>query len=878
MKKLSTKIISVILSFSLIFALVPPTAFSAGNNGASLSLELTTDRSEYTDGSDILIGGVATNRSQNDFAEEIEISLSATPAVKLDTDTITIDALAAGQSQQLLVTAKADRVRFSEGVFQAFYDIITGHFYSALWKFFAAVSPKHECIEIEINNVPAVIMYKVNSDVNLNGGNNENYNVSFNLNYEGAANNIPSQTVMSGNKVSRPADPQRDGYTFTGWYEDALCEKEFDFNKSIYGNKVLYAGWIAVSALKLTTNLFEIAQASGEELVYFYVESTVDVDYISLYKNNEFVSQMNDNGAYTANGDDLMGDGIYSCRLYIQKSEVSEYSFFAKVGNVSSNSVNIKVIAPLTEEELEDIEEVDLTIQNDIFGAENYDEMTEDEKVELSETVLENLANNGLIVEESIIYNEHNLTYTFTYTSGVLGTVMVKDWAADQNGSSSENVSSESVANEAVMTTNTTASTSSYIGDAIILWSFDQSWDEAYFRVPFYNQISADWTSKGLNTTVDWNTTVEDYKNLSEYEVIIFSGHGEYTNRYINGSGAWLPCLMLCEDATKAKDKDYSLDLQANRIAKLEVADDTKYVILPKFFTDYYGDDGLDGSFIFAENCQFKGAGDIFTTDMSLGLGLTSAESIIGFHNSVMAEYSRDLMNSYVLGLIEGKTTAEAFADAKKVHGDDDSYKATPFLTTIHSDARLVHIGIENGNFEDSSTPTYWDTVGDTRVVSYLGTILPRSGSRMAIISTGIGSGESIYLEGTEGSYIQQTFRVTSGNSQLSYRYNVVSEEPMEYVDSKFDDTFEVEIIDKNGNVVKVITKETVNSSTWYSVSGIDFDGGDKTVYQTGWNKISVDLSEYVGENVTIRFKVYDKGDSIYDTAVLIDNVVTTAE
>ena len=128
MKKLSTKIISVILSFSLIFALVPPTAFCAGNNGASLSLELTTDRSEYTDGSDILIGGVAANRSQNDFAEEIEISLSATPAVKLDTDTITIDALAAGQSQQLLVTAKADRVRFSEGVFQAFYDINHGSF------------------------------------------------------------------------------------------------------------------------------------------------------------------------------------------------------------------------------------------------------------------------------------------------------------------------------------------------------------------------------------------------------------------------------------------------------------------------------------------------------------------------------------------------------------------------------------------------------------------------------------------------------------------------------------------------------------------------------------------------------------------------------
>jgi len=106
----------------------------------------------------------------------------------------------------------------------------------------------------------------------------------------------------------------------------------------------------------------------------------------------------------------------------------------------------------------------------------------------------------------------------------------------------------------------------------------------------------------------------------------------------------------------------------------------------------------------------------------------------------------------------------------------------------------------------------------------------------------------------------------------LSFMYDVVSEEPMEWVGSQYDDKFQASIIDEEGNE-EVIVTETVNTSQWYEISGIDFYGGDDTTYHTGWKSVNFDISKYRGKTITIKFHVWDKGDSIYDTAALIDKV-----
>ena len=50
--------------------------------------------------------------------------------------------------------------------------------------------------------------------------------------------------VQFGEKLTRPEDPVRDGYSFEGWYKDIHLTEEWDFDKNtVQGNMSLYAKW-----------------------------------------------------------------------------------------------------------------------------------------------------------------------------------------------------------------------------------------------------------------------------------------------------------------------------------------------------------------------------------------------------------------------------------------------------------------------------------------------------------------------------------------------------------------------------------------------------------------------------------------------------------
>ncbi len=67
----------------------------------------------------------------------------------------------------------------------------------------------------------------------------------FTVTFEsGGGTEIPAQTVREGGRASRPADPDRDGYVFTGWYTDAGLTAGFDFGTPIAEDTSLYAGWV----------------------------------------------------------------------------------------------------------------------------------------------------------------------------------------------------------------------------------------------------------------------------------------------------------------------------------------------------------------------------------------------------------------------------------------------------------------------------------------------------------------------------------------------------------------------------------------------------------------------------------------------------------
>jgi hypothetical protein len=120
-------------------------------------------------------------------------------------------------------------------------------------------------------------------------------------------------------------------------------------------------------------------------------------------------------------------------------------------------------------------------------------------------------------------------------------------------------------------------------------------------------------------------------------------------------------------------------------------------------------------------------------------------------------------------------------------------------------------------------------------------------------------------------SSLEQKFRVPTWAKTITFKYNVVSEEPMEWVGSPYDDQATVEITGDAGT--SQLAAESVNTSVWLPISGIDFAGGDSTVFQTGWKTIVADVTAYQGKFVTLSIRCWDSGDSIYDTAMVIDAI-----
>lgn len=69
---------------------------------------------------------------------------------------------------------------------------------------------------------------------------------------------VPSQTVIYGEKVVRPTAPTREGYHLVGWYADMDLQIPWDFDAdTVQGNMTLYAKW------EQGTEIVEVPEKSG---------------------------------------------------------------------------------------------------------------------------------------------------------------------------------------------------------------------------------------------------------------------------------------------------------------------------------------------------------------------------------------------------------------------------------------------------------------------------------------------------------------------------------------------------------------------------------------------------------------------------------------
>lgn len=106
----------------------------------------------------------------------------------------------------------------------------------------------------------------------------------------------------------------------------------------------------------------------------------------------------------------------------------------------------------------------------------------------------------------------------------------------------------------------------------------------------------------------------------------------------------------------------------------------------------------------------------------------------------------------------------------------------------------------------------------------------------------------------------------------LTFSYNFISEEPMEWVGDEYDDEFLTNIY--AGTSTSTVLRESTNTSTWHRTNITNFYGGDNTMYETQWKTVTIDVEQYAGKAIKLEFNVNNVGDNTYNSAVLIDNVL----
>jgi len=212
--------------------------------------------------------------------------------------------------------------------------------------------------------------------------------------------------------------------------------------------------------------------------------------------------------------------------------------------------------------------------------------------------------------------------------------------------------------------------------------------------------------------------------------------------------------------------------------------------------------------------------------------------------------------------ITNNKTTGESF-----IPNQHDTNDPPAYFVMFGNDQTSFSSGLVNGDFEEGNLSGFI-TEGDGRVITQLGSIGPYGGSFMGIISTGLG------FTVDQGS-ISQTFCLTASQTTLQLNWYFLSEEFLEYVGSIYQDYFQIILIDQSGNSHTLFYKAIDDIYNEYTLTylspGIVFDQGD--VYGTGWLNLSLDISAYAGQSITLVFKSGDVGDSIYDTAILLDNI-----
>jgi len=369
---------------------------------------------------------------------------------------------------------------------------------------------------------------------------------------------------------------------------------------------------------------------------------------------------------------------------------------------------------------------------------------------------------------------------------------------------------------------------------------------------------SYDWTHKASQELV-WTGETVDCTQLAQSSPIC-SGPGTCDQ------GA--ECIITQSSGQGTNVSGICIDFkQVDLMTGRAVMGPVRYGILPSFI-GRYRDRGYPSSLVYLGTCR-----SLWNGTMGMEFFGAGAKAVVGYSGFVMSTFAYEQGTNFFSAVIEemlltGESLPELPIEDPQNPGTVLRLLGAPNLNATNAD--LINPSWETGNL------TGWQMSGDGRVVSRLGITVPVEGKFMGLISTGMGYTPQV-------GEIYQTFCVPEDKIEMSFYWKYYSEEFKEWCGSVYQDTFEGTLEGDDGMITFVNAsvddlcppQECNGCGAQYDgliQSDVIFDQGD--VWNTHWRKATGNVMALAGAGaVTLRFFATDKGDSIYDTVILIDTV-----
>ncbi|MFO0748712.1 MAG: hypothetical protein U1F43_24070 [Myxococcota bacterium] len=327
------------------------------------------------------------------------------------------------------------------------------------------------------------------------------------------------------------------------------------------------------------------------------------------------------------------------------------------------------------------------------------------------------------------------------------------------------------------------------------------------------------------------------------------------------------------------------------------------YAVTPSFFSAWRGSGGLPSSLVHLGACH-----SMWNGSLASALYAAGATAITGFSGTVDSAWAHDRAIELFAHAGQPGTVGDFHELAVDPAHPETRWRLFGATNLVLDAAELL-----NGDFELGSV-SGWSTAGDGRVVGQFGDAGPVNGKFMGLVSSGLGFS-------VETGSLSQTFCIPAEKSRIQIYWRFYSEEFREWCgDETYQDRFIAALVDSAGHELPVVsvqiddlcqyndgtcaacTAPVACDSECFAQSGchltpdqqvcsgafncqcgryyeglsesdIQFDRGG--VYRTLWRQTTADVSSLAGRGpVTLRLEVKDSGDSLFDTAVLVDKIV----